>query len=253
MKNLSPEAIVFDRARIVRDLTKRAETLRFDFDSPEASDCEAYLGIVTDFVEKYKEETGWNPPDATSRAIVIVLFVYCAFARITSCEFSSIDLCVDSELEIGSGVGSSASFAVATVAVVLHYFRAKSVRYSLSRDFGTFDVAEKKLINDWAFECEKISHGNPSGVDNSVCTYGSIVEFRKGSEPAFRSLRAGLRVCLVNTNVKRNTKTQVQKVVSLRNRHGDVVDKLMESCDSVALAALAVSTENAFLKRHIIL
>jgi mevalonate kinase len=70
---------------------------------------------------------------------------------------------IESSIPIGAGMGSSASFAVA--------FSALRV--------GSLDLGK---INNYAYELEKGLHGNPSGVDNTVVTYGGFLWYRKESE-----------------------------------------------------------------------
>ena len=62
------------------------------------------------------------------------------------------------------GLGGSAALAVAII-------RALDNTYKLELNDTT--------INALAFECEKAAHGNPSGVDNTVATYGKPLWFQR--------------------------------------------------------------------------
>ncbi len=73
---------------------------------------------------------------------------------------------VKSEIPTGSGLGSSASRAVAITKAIAELFEK--------------NISLEKL-NEIAFNQEKIIHGNPSGGDNTACCYGGILWFRKSS------------------------------------------------------------------------
>ena len=71
------------------------------------------------------------------------------------------------DLPTTGGLGSSAAFCVALVNALASY---KGVNLT------------KNDINKYAFEGEKAFHGNPSGIDNFMATYGGVVIFKKGEE-----------------------------------------------------------------------
>jgi len=82
---------------------------------------------------------------------------------------------VHSELPTSAGLGSSAAFATCLVTSLLIGFGHISLFPQHQRADGDalqLTDADLKLINGWAFTVEKIIHGRPSGVDNSVSTYG---------------------------------------------------------------------------------
>ncbi len=81
------------------------------------------------------------------------------------------------------GLGGSSALAVAVL-------RALSHTYQLGLSDGR--------INELAFECEKAAHGTPSGVDNTVATYGTPLRYqRDGDTPRYESLKLGQPLELV--------------------------------------------------------
>ncbi len=69
---------------------------------------------------------------------------------------------VEPFISYAMGLGGSAAVVVATIRAINCAF-----------DLGKSDSE----INDLAYECEKISHGVASGIDNSVATYGGALSF----------------------------------------------------------------------------
>jgi len=81
-----------------------------------------------------------------------------------------------SAIPIGSGLGSSASISVCLATALL-----KLGGYIPCPEDAGRGVL--KTINEWAYLGEKCIHGNPSGVDNTVATFGGGVVFRKERRP----------------------------------------------------------------------
>ncbi|TSC88086.1 MAG: mevalonate kinase [Microgenomates group bacterium Gr01-1014_7] len=75
---------------------------------------------------------------------------------------------IESDLPVGSGLGFSAAGSAAIIAALLSHFKIKW---------------DKELVNDLAFEAEKVFHGTPSGGDNTTATYGGLIIFQKGVAP----------------------------------------------------------------------
>lgn len=59
------------------------------------------------------------------------------------------------------------------------------------------EVAEE--VNKWAFVAEKVMHGNPSGVDNTVSVHGGAIAYRRavnGSKGGMDGLHGYVLSCL---------------------------------------------------------
>ncbi|XP_014213831.1 mevalonate kinase [Copidosoma floridanum] len=139
---------------------------------------------------------------------------------------------LNTELSIGSGQGSSASFSVSLVTCFLHFAR-------LQRDpRSPYDLnhQDREIVSNLAFNCEKIMHGAPSGIDNTVCTFGSVVEFRKGSPPKFIPVVESrkIKILIVDTKVGRSTKTLVERLCGLKTTYPRVFEPVLQAMDEVA-------------------
>ena len=78
---------------------------------------------------------------------------------------------ITTELPYGSGLGSSAAFCVALTAALIASSSSDKTR---GDGWSSLDETNLELLNKWAFEGEKIIHGKPSGIDNTVSAYGQF-------------------------------------------------------------------------------
>ena len=44
-------------------------------------------------------------------------------------------------------------------------------------------------VNNLAYQCECVAHGTPSGIDNTVATFGQPLVYRRGDPPEIHSLQ----------------------------------------------------------------
>ena len=107
---------------------------------------------------------------------------------------------ISTDLPLAMGLGSSAALSVALVRALARFGRRR------------LDAA---AVCAAAFEIEKIFHGFPSGIDNTVATYGGLIAFERGA--AVRPLTARRSLPLVVALGRTPRRTQ-QTVSALRRR-----------------------------------
>ncbi|KAG0265841.1 hypothetical protein BG011_003992 [Mortierella polycephala] len=155
------------------------------------------------------------------------------------------DFSVKSNLPVGAGLGSSASYSVCVATALL------KLNGHLSTP-GLDVAAQRDLVNQWAFQAEKVIHGNPSGIDNTVSTLGGAVMFKKGEKieplPGFQSLR----FLLTNTRVPRETQVQVANVRKLREKFPFVVDPMLDAIHEISNSCKDLFCQEGLDRAHLL-
>ncbi|MET1124595.1 MAG: mevalonate kinase [Archaeoglobaceae archaeon] len=123
---------------------------------------------------------------------------------------------IESEVPIGSGLGSSAAVAVATLK-------------ALDAEFET-GMSDEEIFR-LAWQVEKDVQGTSSGIDPFVSTYGGCWLF-----PERKRLEVRERFFVLNFG-SRSTAKMVAKVAELRKRYPDIVERIFDAIDAVALNA----------------
>ncbi len=156
-----------------------------------------------------------------------------------ACGVGAVELELEGELPVGSGLGSSAALSVALV-------RALGGPRSGEEAFA---LAQK---------CEAIFHGTSSGVDVAVSLAGGLLRFQRGEPPAVEPLRAPRKLPLVLglTGKARRTSTNVGSLKRLveadRQRYWPKVERLgalaeagVRDVEAGALEALGARMDEA--------
>ncbi|NP_001293134.1 mevalonate kinase isoform X1 [Mus musculus] len=166
-------------------------------------------------------------------ALLAFLYLYLAICR-KQRTLPSLDMVVWSELPPGAGLGSSAAYSVCLAAALLTACEEVSNPLKDGVSVSRWPEEDLKSINKWAFEGERVIHGNPSGVDNAVSTWGGALRFQQGTMSSLKSLPS-LQILLTNTKVPRSTKALVAAVRSRLTKFPEIVAPLLTSIDAISL------------------
>ncbi|KAF7270469.1 hypothetical protein GWI33_016574 [Rhynchophorus ferrugineus] len=200
---------------------------------------------------------GHNNPGVN--ALKVLFYFLSGIISSTNVKLNPLCIYVETDLEMGAGTGSSASFCVALVATIIQYLKLRSVDLNnVSRNGFKFfswtkqEIQHKKTfsqrqlenISNWAYSGEKTFHGMPSGLDNTICTYGNIVKFRKNEKPTVLKLSNTLfDVLLINTRVSRETSKLVAHVANRREIFPALVNHILEAMEDLTNRAADTITK----------
>lgn len=219
------------------------DNTKCSYQSPELLNHNEYIKLLVQSLKLDENNLERN------QYLSLLGFFYLYFGILHSSNVPVEALCITikTELSLGAGTGSSASLMVSLAATLLRYLTYKMPNLKLKSNSDNnvvhsnvenFNELELSLISKWAFAAEKIIHGNPSGIDNTVCTYGSMVSFRKGRAPIAVNCRKDIRGLLVDTRVPKNTGVMVQKVSDLKKRRPNIMDSILQAMEDITDEAL---------------
>lgn len=123
------------------------------------------------------------------------------------------------------GLGGSAALAVAVIRAVDRHCR-----------LGLDDDEICRL----AYECEKVAHGTPSGIDNTVATYGRPLLYRRGDPPLIQPLEfaAPLPMVIGLSGVESLTAKMVARVRQAWERNNALYERIFNEIDALTLQGI---------------
>jgi len=148
---------------------------------------------------------------------------------------------INSEISIGAGLGSSASYGVCISAgcyVITQLLKGHIDAKSINEFKFNTDLLAK--ISQWAFDSEVIMHEKPSGIDNTIATYGDIIKFCKGQEPEIIHLKKPLNIMIADTAITRSTSRLVAHVAQLHETFPATMNAIFESMGNLVNEAVNV-------------
>jgi mevalonate kinase len=138
-----------------------------------------------------------------------------------------IRITVSSDIPIAAGLGSGAAITAATTR-------------ALAQFLGLEAFSSDQWISDLTYEVEKIHHGTPSGIDNTVVAYERPIYFvRREPKNLIETfhVQRPLRLLVGDTGISSSTKDVVGDVRRSWQREPDRFNALFDECGALSEAA----------------
>ena len=135
---------------------------------------------------------------------------------------SNVTILIRSSIPVASGLGSGAAVSVAIIRAL-----AKHLKKDLTNE----------QVSALAFETEKLYHGTPSGIDNTVVTYAKPVYFVKDQPIEVFNVKYPFMIVIGDTGIPASTKKAVRDVRIQHHKKPDRYETLFAAIGSIAKTA----------------
>ena len=142
--------------------------------------------------------------------------------------FPKLKINIGSTIPVASGLGSGAAVTVAlTRALSAH------IHYAMTDE----------EVSAFAYEIERLHHGTPSGIDNTVVTYAKPVYFVKGQPIETFQVGEPFTIVIADTGIGAPTKESVSDVRRLWEANKAKWENVFDEVADIAFAARHVIRE----------
>lgn len=154
---------------------------------------------------------------------------------------------ITSTIPMASGLGSGAAVSVA-----------------LTRSLAAFvgQTIPDEIVSEIAFEVEKIHHGTPSGIDNTVVTYNKPVYFRRGHPLETFTVSEPFTILIADTgvpsptsitvgDVRRGWENEPSRYEAIFDEIGGIVERARQAIQTGQIGSLGklMDANHAFLQQ----
>jgi len=197
--------------------------------------CVTVYEIVKNFITSMTDYNGIYEPSNQTHQLSLQAFFF-LLILISSKEHinisSSFIVKLSTELPIGDGLGSSASFAVCLAAC---FWRWSLLQKGIV--LYEFDKQDLLKISNYAQNCDSIIYNSSTNIDTIISTYGMIKIFDKESTSTLTSKSfsnlPGMKILLVFSNVEKTKSNKSMKIEALKNSHL-LIDFILNSIEVIS-------------------
>jgi len=136
--------------------------------------------------------------------------------------FSGVAILIRSSIPVASGLGSGAAVSVAIIRALAKYLGK---------------TLTDEQVSALAFETEKLYHGTPSGIDNSVVTFAKPVYFVKDQPIEVLQVVKPFTIVIGDTGIPASTKEAVRHVRVQQHKRPERYETLFAAVGSIAATA----------------
>ncbi len=168
------------------------------------------------------------PSSVSEQADDALAYTVRLFTQMMSVPPPNVTITIDSHIPIAGGLGSGAAVTAALGRAL-----------ALASDISLPD----HLLNDLVYEVEKMHHGTPSGIDNTVIVYERPIYFTRSAGYDLLTIGTPFLLLIADTGEKSLTRTAVADVRRLREASPNRTEKVLSAIgDLVTQARQAIES-----------